>query len=119
MSNSPRENRGRFCKTSTQVTPKNSKSFIKPHLKANCSAIYPVVLALGLSKSSLGGKGMGGGGEGFFFSTSSQVQLEAADGPGSRPNHLRYSDPHNCRDRVPSLLVSLLWKVERSLPPAL
>ena len=66
MSNSPRENRGRFCKTSTQVTPKNSKSFIKPHLKANCSAIYPVVLALGLSKSSLGGKGMGGGGEGFF-----------------------------------------------------
>ena len=67
MRNSPRENRGRFCKTSTQVTPKNSKSFIKPHLKANCSAIYPVVLALGLSKSSLGGKGMGGGGEGFFF----------------------------------------------------
>ena len=66
MSNSPRENRGRFCKTSTQVTPKNSKSFIKPHLKANCSAIYPVVLALGLSKSSLGGKGLGGGGEGFF-----------------------------------------------------
>ena len=61
----------------------------------------------------------GGGGEGFFFSTSAQVQLEAADGPGSRPNHLRYSDPHNCRDRVHSLLVSLLWKVERSLPPAL
>ena len=61
----------------------------------------------------------GGGGEGFFFSASSQVQLEAADGPGSGPNRLRYSDPHNCRDRVHSLLGSLLWKVERSLPPAL
>lgn len=26
---------------------------------------------------------------------------------------------HNCRDRVPSLLVSLLWKVDMSQPPAL
>lgn len=39
--------------------------------------------------------------------------------PGSRPYYLRYSDPHNRRDRVPSLLVSLLWKVDKSLPPAL
>lgn len=61
----------------------------------------------------------GGGGEGFFFSTSSRVQLEAAGGPGSGPDHLRYSDPHNCRDRVHSLLGSLLWKVDWSLPRAL
>lgn len=34
----------------------------------------------------------GGRGEAFSFSTSSQVQLEAADGPGSRPYCLRHSD---------------------------
>lgn len=39
----------------------------------------------------------GGRGEDFFFSASSQVQLEAADGPGSRPYCLSYSDPHSCR----------------------
>lgn len=33
----------------------------------------------------------------FFFSASSQVQLEAADGPGSRPYCLSCSYPHNCR----------------------
>lgn len=76
----------------------------------------PPQLACGPSPQQ---QGLGRSGEGFFFSTSSQVQLEAADGPGSRPFYLRYSYLHNCRDRVPSLLVSLLWKVDRSLPPAL
>lgn len=34
---------------------------------------------------------------------------------GLGPDLLRYSYPHNHRDRVPSLLVSLLWKVDWSL----
>lgn len=61
----------------------------------------------------------GGVGKVFFFSTSSQVQLEAADGAWVQTYYPRYSDPHNCTDRVPSLLVSLLWKVDWSLLPAL
>lgn len=45
--------------------------------------MWPVPTAAGT------GEGMG---KVFFFSTSSQVQLEAADGSGSRPYYLRHSD---------------------------
>lgn len=77
---------------------------------------FPPQLVCGLAPQQ---HGLGRGWEWFSFSTSSQVQLEAADGPGPSPSYLRYSDPHNCRDRAPPLLVGLLWKVDRSLPPAL
>lgn len=44
------------------------------------------------------GAGVGKG----FFSTSSRVQLKAADGPRSRPYRWRLSDSHSRRDRAPA-----------------
>ena len=62
-------------------------------------------------------QGLGRGWGRFFLFYAFTGSAGGSWWPESRPHYLRYSDRHNRRDRVSSLLVSLLWKVGWSLPP--
>lgn len=74
------------------------------------SCLSSLVCVVGLHTA---GTGEGGGRKVLSFLHLHRFSWRQLMGLG--PDLLRYSYPHNHRDRVPSLLVSLLWKVDWSL----